>query len=744
MAVSKFYKIDKNILIEFIYNDGNNIGEPYNVLVNIKNNKLSFLSGNSSVTNNIQANQLIQLDPITNNYGIVNTSNYNFLQIKEYATGFPIRYDTIKIHLPVNYTFGEYIGCHLRLYGFDYENTKTIDLSNFFFDMTNIDQSYLLNYTNPPFKFQEKLWGKYLVVNIPALSVLSNQRVNNSTKINSINYNLTNGVGFNMTSPVFIDFQFITKSNLLNSIKTYYLTTPTTISIPQQPEFETLGVKIQHSINGDFFEIYGTYNGDSSEFNTFLLNAVQLGNRYYVEYTITLYEQNIRGKSFNILVTNNFSDTIEYRPIIKNSTTTAIIDVEMNIIDAVDNSTIYRKASYGMLQDEVAKYSLNLTKINLLNAHKPKIYNIKNAAGAGIFGSLNIPQYNINNNASNGNNSGSSNSGSGNSNNAQLSPQIVLEPINVNHTVLADKYNIVAKSENVKVGKKNFYGIGKLKLDLNPFDNIIQLIIAQDVSNEQKIINSGNGSKIEYVAAPQYMDMSNMGIINLVIQNNQISIKTGLYTTSNSVNLASGVVVFKIPESKMKDVRKIYDSGINVFYITSTLNSSTTQVYAGLFNIYDSTTNVKNLNDTVAQIQAGLNNTQEPSIINDPNSGQTGTAIVTRIITNNPSNSSLTSATASSITSAPTSTKINNITYTITTTSGLTVNGYTWTNSQLKVAGGLSSNPNNLTIKNDSLYTNGKLIGKLNDLSSQLQGIFLDTADKKTIYTSTQNSFLNT
>jgi acetamidase/formamidase len=90
-----------------------------------------------------------------------------------------------------------------------------------------------------------------------------------------------------------------------------------------------------------------------------------------------------------ITVTDNFNETIEYRPIIKYSTTTAIIDVEMRLIDAVDDSYIIRRASYGMLQDEVSKYSLRLMKINLSNAAKPKIYNIKNAINPDLVGVAN-------------------------------------------------------------------------------------------------------------------------------------------------------------------------------------------------------------------------------------------------------------------------------------------------------------------------------------------------------------------
>jgi hypothetical protein len=114
-----------------------------------------------------------------------------------------------------------------------------------------------------------------------------------------------NGVGISLNAPIFIDFHFITTSKTVNKITTYYLTAKTPISLPQTPDFEKLGVKIQHSSAGDYFEVYGVYNDNISEFKNFIDSSVQLGNRYYVTYTITLYEQNIRGKSFTITQTNN-------------------------------------------------------------------------------------------------------------------------------------------------------------------------------------------------------------------------------------------------------------------------------------------------------------------------------------------------------------------------------------------------------------------------------------------------------
>ena len=64
----------------------------------------------------------------------------------------------------------------------------------------------------------------------------------------------------------------------------------------------------------------------------------------------------------------------------------------MRLINIVDETQIIRRSSYGMLQDEVSKYSLRMMKIDILNANKPKIYNIKSPIGADIFsGVSNLP-----------------------------------------------------------------------------------------------------------------------------------------------------------------------------------------------------------------------------------------------------------------------------------------------------------------------------------------------------------------
>jgi len=561
MRVSKYLKLDRNVLMEYIYDDGNLIGEAYNVGINIKSRIQNYMATDLSGSLNTQSNTLFLIDPVSNQFGKFDTEKYAFLQRKEYASGFPIRHDTIKLYFPINWTFGEYLGVYLRVYGFDVDNVNVYDLSNFYYDISDINQNEqvnILNYVNPPLYFQEKLWGKVITLQVPSLHALSVQRGAQALKSNGINANLTQNVGFNQQSPVFVDFRFITNKSLINGVTTYTATPRTTVTVPQSPEFESIGLVIEESRNGDFFEIYATYNGNIGDFNDFINRSVSLGNRYYLEYTITVWEQNIRGKPMKLVVTEDFLSKVEFRPIIKFSTTTAIIDVEMNMIDAVNSSQILRKASFGMLQDMVSKYSLRLMKINLSDASKPKIYNLKQTIVSG-----------------------------GGSTNGSLGPNTTqVEVVRVPYPVLTDRLNVIAKSDSSAAGGQTFWGMGRMQLLVYPFDNIFKFVVARNISS----------------GVIEYMDLSNMGEIKLVFKNPNISVECPIFSESGENVLTTGFVVFKLGGSRIPDVRKIFESGINVFYITSTQQSTTTVIYTGLFKIYDTVRNVNEIDNITPDI----------------------------------------------------------------------------------------------------------------------------------------------
>lgn len=609
--VSKFVKLNKDVLLEYVYNDGNLISEAYNILVNSKDRKRSYMAFETSGTGNDQPNQLFNIDPIEGKWGKVNPDFYTFLQVKNYSAPAPVRHDTLKFHIPINWTFGEYLGFYARVYTYDSLNQREFEFSNFYFDMTDVGQQYLMNFSSPPLLFQEKLWGKNIQIEIPAVSEISTQLTDNRPTDNSINFNLTGGNGLSLTSPIFVDFHLIKNIQTINGVTTYLLESPVTTSIPQTPEFEKLGLKIENSPNGDFFEIYGTYNGTIAEFKRFIDDSITLGNRYYVQYNITTYEQNIRGKTTTITLTDGFNETIEYRPIIKYSTTTAIIDVEMRLIDSVDESYIVRRASYGMLQDEVSKYSLNLMKINLADANKPKIYNIKSSINPELVGFANsfgiIP---VNNNPKsppiprvrlesltqpNGT--------------AQtiVEEQIVVEQVKVPFPVLVDRFNIMAKSDSAVLDNKSFFGFGKIQILLYPFDNIVSFSIATGTPEQ-----------------PRYLDMSGYNEIKLTIKNDANSISFTPYIESGQIDLVNGVIAFKISQSKFLEIKRIYNSGVNVFYITGTNTSTTSVIYTGLFKLYDDKNNVSELNQQAES---------QPAIILDPTPPKETVIVTPRAVT---------------------------------------------------------------------------------------------------------------
>jgi hypothetical protein len=189
------------------------------------------------------------------------------------------------------------------------------------------------------------------------------------------------------------------------------------------------------------------------------------------------------------------------------------------------------------------------------------------------------------------------------------------QQVKVPYPVITDRGNIVAKSDNVKLGKDTWYGTGKLQILVYPFDNIFKFILAREIDQES--------AKIEY------FDLSGSNNIQLVFKNSQLEVKVDLYTESGEVDLENGVILFKIGSKKIPDLRNIFISGINAFYLTTSFNDTTTILYSGTFKMYDSANNLNQLN-AQRELEEDQNNNvpTEPSII--PDTSIREEAIVTR------------------------------------------------------------------------------------------------------------------
>jgi hypothetical protein len=93
------------------------------------------------------------------------------------------------------------------------------NICNYYYDKSLDATIGTLDLINP-FQYDEKLWGKNIVLEIPSIYSIAKDRniTSNENNVipNTIIYNLTNGVGLSQSSPIFIDFSYITTTNNIN------------------------------------------------------------------------------------------------------------------------------------------------------------------------------------------------------------------------------------------------------------------------------------------------------------------------------------------------------------------------------------------------------------------------------------------------------------------------------------------------------------------------------------------------
>jgi len=536
----KFINIQEDVLIEWIYSNGS-ISENYSVWSNLKTQTRNFVSVSSN--NNIIDYTLFNVDPVLKKYAKYDSSKFNFLKIQDYFSA-PIQYDKININFPFNYNFDDYVGFLFKVYCYDYETKKLCWFSNYYYDKSDPNIEKIMQ-IGSPFKYGEKEWGKYIELSIPSIDIVSNQRLvnsdNNRPIDNSINSNITLG-GLNLNTPIFIDFSFIiSKENVLGT-NYFYIGDTFKTSLSKTAEYQSLGVTIQESDTWDFFEIYGFYNDSNENLDNFVRELEERGRKINIEYIITLYEENVQsGFPVKFLVTENFAQKVEYRPIFKYSNTTAAIDVEMHIKDLVDNSSIIRRSSIG-LTSNLFKYGKKLSRLQIDTITKPKIYNYRsdkyvenpNLKYSNTYGITKVP-----------------------------------------YPLLISNYKVLINSTRSSSGSSEYKAIGKLTILLTPFDNVIKFKISRQITKD---------------SVPEPYDLTDVlsnAKLTLIFKSDTEMIEKQIFYESDQNNIKLGTVVYKIQESDVRLIKKIYDNDFDNFYLTVVGNDTRTLLYSGKFRIFE-------------------------------------------------------------------------------------------------------------------------------------------------------------
>ena len=547
MKATQYQKVNKDVLIEWTYDDNNIIQEPYKIVNNQRDLIKSYVSSDSTTTKNNFANQLFRADLITNRFTKMNTDEFPFLTAEEYVDPDPVIHDKIRIYFPNNWIFGEYQGFYLRLYTYDSTNKKYVDLSNFFFDVNDSSTSlYLQSNIIPALEYQERLWNKYIELDVPSLYHVSRVAVDPVYFLDtSVNFKLSNGIGLSQDAPIFVDFRLITKIITVGSLNYYTLTNTFPAQFPQRPEMEGIKLVIIESKRGDYFEIFGTYNGSFTDFVDYMNTSKSLGKVYSLEFNITVFEDNRGGKSLTYTSDENFAETIEFRPILRYSSSTSNIDVEMRIVDKDSGQITTKKAIYGMKPDQLSKYGTNLKRIDVRNAFKPKIYQRIRSTDY---------QYDL----------------VGKNSNPENKLQVPVPELRI---LNEEPQQIVAYSKSAlnfrsALRTQNYHAIGKMKIGIKPFDNIINFTFYLKTNESIKPF-----------------DLTDSQNIKLIFKGESDSLEVAQFISQDNTAPTLGMCGFKVREQDYNRLRDIFTKGGRLFYIVCTNQGFRCMIYTGLFTV---------------------------------------------------------------------------------------------------------------------------------------------------------------
>lgn len=275
-----------------------------------------------------------------------------------------VYYDTIRLHLRTGYSF---IGRDLE--GFLFQVRSLRDNGSYGYSTSIVyKNSSSFEIQNPkPFVLSDSSFSKYIEIRVPSLIHMNS--VNKNDEFASTFYGdnqLVNGANYE------IILSTINEIKTVNGYEYIEIATEQQLTLSEEDEFVDLSINVEESNNGDYFELYGTKDGDQSGFERYMLELRQeSGDDYIVFYDIEVSEQlglnYITTENTTLVQTDNYSESLRFRPIIKNAgfCSSFLIRVAMRIYNETNNTQILKVAT--LIYDKPKKYGNFMQQISLTN-----------------------------------------------------------------------------------------------------------------------------------------------------------------------------------------------------------------------------------------------------------------------------------------------------------------------------------------------------------------------------------------
>lgn len=637
-STSKYVQLNSQVLLEYIYQDPvypdvidtDTNGARNMVLYNsYTDTNFLFTEDNPYVpTGNYRTYSSIPINANRNRYAYLTTNMpLNYL---DYDNNLPdvasllaqltnpgqnnpvefVQYDTVRLHLVSGFTFaqqGDGIIFELQL-------TDNTDKKHNLVSLTylNTDNYEVINPTE--FIVGERLYTKYIELKVPAISYLGDVSLSQPSNSTTLSYILSEGHGVMKSSMINLVIKTIATTQIINGYKYFLTSDEINVSINNTDEYSGLSAVVQESPSGDYFELYGEYNGVIYE--DFIVNYLSTipYTDIIVFHDISVVEQ--VGNNFEItsqqsfLQSDNFGVPYRFRPIIINSAiaTSYRIDYTLRIFNKYDNSQIVRQAQFASF--DTKKYGRKLRTINLgVEPTIAKVYNVlpdnKPVVNLTSYNRMKISQdsSSVTVQTQFVTSFADRNKISASVSAVKITPAVQQQgdvlPTAKGQSMLPD--NTPLSIEQISSTDK-IYQQGEGPIGISPFDNFYQFIIY----NNAQSTATGMGT-------PQLLDLTHVGTLylNFFDQVTGLKIKIPSYNNIKQINPVNGEVVFKIPSDQSLKILGLTDTSYYISSVMSTGSDSSeeTLLYNGVwYNAKDKSNTL--MSDSIESLTTSYNDLQ--------------------------------------------------------------------------------------------------------------------------------------
>ncbi len=282
-------------------------------------------------------------------------------------------YDAIRLHLRTGYSFS---GRGYDGFLFQTKVKRNSGIYNYFNSTVYLNSSSFETQNPNPFILGESSYSKYIEIKIPSLFDMYNSSTNEDFK------NSFFGATGNNSIPAIANYEFDFK--LIDSVVNIggydYINVAEgkSLTLSQEDEYTSIAVNVEHATDGDYFKIYGTYNGAQDLFENYIIGRIaNSGDDVTLFYEVQVAEQlglnyiNTFNNTFT--QTSNYDEAIVFRPVILNSSVSSnfLLSVNLRIYNETDNTQIVKTAS--LIYTQPKKYGKKLLKLAIDSSFTPSV-----------------------------------------------------------------------------------------------------------------------------------------------------------------------------------------------------------------------------------------------------------------------------------------------------------------------------------------------------------------------------------